>query len=134
MKWKKNPHIINTCVCVAVHVCVCVCVCVHRNGTDRGQRELRSNRYTVTTWMISALRIGSDMTFMRHFNVSLIVWAKSQDSVHISQFLRERWAAARSQTCVLPLKYYLTSLTTRPSKLTHNAKMKLWPLIVIVRW
>ena len=35
----------------------------------------------------SALKVGSCVS---HFNVSLIVWAKSQDSVHKPQFLKRK--------------------------------------------
>ena len=44
---------------------------------------LTSPRYTVTTRM----KVGSCVS---HFNVSLIVWAKSRDSVHKPQFLKRR--------------------------------------------
>ena len=47
---------------------------------------LTPTRYTVTTRMI--LHEGGQM--VSHFNVSLIVWAKSQDSVHEQQFLKRR--------------------------------------------
>ena len=36
---------------------------------ERGERELISNRYTVATRMISAFKMGSDLS---HFNVLLI--------------------------------------------------------------
>ena len=49
---------------------------------------------------------------MRHFNVSLIVWAKSQDSVHKPQFLKRNESRSGSirgpsayQPSALPLGY-----------------------------
>ena len=47
-----------------------------------------SNRYTVTTRMISALGWASDVS---HFNVSLIMQDKvTRPSVHKSQFVKKR--------------------------------------------
>ena len=55
----------------------------------RGERELKSNRYTVTTRMISALiKMGSDVS---HFNVSLIVYGKvTRQCPQMTFFKRER--------------------------------------------
>ena len=59
-----------------------------RDGEVGGGREflyLTPTRYTVTAR--KTLQVGSRMS---HCNVSLIVWAKSQDNVHKPQFFEEK--------------------------------------------
>ena len=51
---------------------------------------LTPTRYTVTTRMI--LKVGNCVS---HFNVSLIVQAESQESVHKPQFLKRRERRAK---------------------------------------
>ena len=56
---------------------------------------------------------------LSHFNVSLIVWTKSQDSVHKPQFLKRRERRAKADRTKILL---LTSqaLTARPHRLTSK--------------
>ena len=56
----------------------------------------------------SCIKKGSDES---HFNVSLIVRTKSQDSVHRTQLLKRRAEAVSNQVPLLPL-------TARPNRLT----------------
>ena len=42
-------------------------------------------------------------SFVSHLNVSLVVWAKSQDSVHKPQIFEEKEEPKRDRTEVLPL-------------------------------
>ena len=72
---------------------------VHRNhygliGTGKlGSRESHILHLLVTLSPPErfCIKVGS---YLSHFNVSLIVWAKSQDSVRKPQFGRERRAEA----------------------------------------
>ncbi|WP_419650351.1 hypothetical protein, partial [Thiolapillus sp.] len=47
---------------------------------------------------------------MSHFNVSLIVWAKSQDSVHKPQFFEEKRKESRSGSNRGPSAYQPSAL------------------------
>ena len=47
---------------------------------------------------------------MSHFNVSLIVWAKSQDSVHKPHFFEEKRKESRSESNQGPSAYQLSAL------------------------
>ena len=117
------------CLCVCVSVCVCVlctcarmwrvCVCVEELGKKkkhwalRAQKPLRlirdgevgglgnfiSNTYSLHCYhQNDCIKVGSCMS---HFNVSLIVWAKPQDSVHKPQFLKRRAEADRTEVLLL---------------------------------
>ena len=68
-----------------------------------GRGRVYTYRYTVTTRM-TCIKMGSDES---HFNVSLIVRDKAQDSVHKPQLFEEKGEPKRYRTEVLPL----TSLT-----------------------
>ena len=50
----------------------------------------------------SAFKVGSCVS---HFNVTLIVWAKSQDSVHKSQFFEEKGKESQSGSNQGPSAY-----------------------------
>ena len=66
---------------------------------------------------------------MSHFTVSLIVWAKSQDSVHKPQFLRERRAEADRTEVLL-----LTSLAPyRWATPAHSFDRRLANQLIAVR-
>ena len=62
------------------------------------------------------IKAGSSV---RHFNVLLIVWAKSQDSVHKSQFLKRK--ENRSGSNRGPSAYKQNRLTARTHQLTSMA-------------
>ena len=64
------------------------------------------------------IKVGS---CVGHFNVSLIVWAKSQDSVRKPQFLkrRERRAEADRTEVLLLTSQVSKCLTARPHRLTR---------------
>ena len=74
---------------------------------------LTPTRYSVSTTMIL---VGSCVI---HFNVSLIVWAKSHDNVHKPHFLREE---NRGQKRIEPRSFCLPAkrLTARPHRLTNS--------------
>ena len=64
-------------------VCVCVCVCVWGGGEE----GMGINILPPTRNIRLCIKVGS---CVRHFNVSLITWAKSQDSVPKPQFLKTK--------------------------------------------
>ena len=59
---------------------------------------------------------------MNHFNVSLIVWAKSQDSVHKPQFLK-REKKSRSRSNRGPSAYQPSALPFRLHRLTSLCRL-----------
>ena len=95
---------------------------VHKSGTDsrkgEGRGSLYSNRYTVTTRMISALMRVSDVS---HFKVSFLLCkgkVTRQCSVHKSQFWKRK-VSRSGESNRRPSAYRQPSaLTTRPSRLT----------------
>ena len=77
-----------------------------------GGERLYTYRYTVTTRM-TCIKMGSDES---HFNVSLIVRAKSQDSVHRPQLLNGKESRSGFEPRSLCLPAY--RFTARPNRLT----------------
>ena len=70
---------------------------------------------------------------MSHFNVSLIVWAKSRDSVHKPQFLKRRERRAEADRTEALLIVYQPSALPLGHTGSQNRLLALLKLIVTAR-
>ena len=84
-------------------------------GGAGGRDFFISNTYSLHCHhQIYYIKVGS---CVRHFNVSLIVWAKSQDSVRKPQFWKSK--ESRSGPNRGPSAYQPSALPARPRRLPH---------------